>query len=180
MKNFQIVNPVIKGSMETNIRAKTARDAAITSYKNISTYFASNVPQFAFTLQEGGNLSHFVASEKINSEGKVKFTIRESKKIQNIELLNKFINETDNFEGGGHKRRSKSRYRYRYEDDSSDSSDSSSDSSSDYNYYKPVRHQTPIEYWYYYPNAYKYNYYYVPQFISPITPYIEIRIDIPP
>jgi hypothetical protein len=175
MKNYTIVNPIIKGSIDTMYMAKEPLGAAISAYKTMSTYFAKNVPEFAFTIQEGGTKYHYIASEKVNDKGKIKFTIKENKNVQNLEKLNTFIENTNSKEGGGsHRRKHSSKSSYRYDDD--DSSDSSSDSSSDYNYYRPIKRQSPIDYWYYYPNAYTYKYYYVPQFTQPVSPYVYITL----
>ena len=164
MKNFTIVNPIIKGSLDTTIRSDAPLNAAIDAYKNMSAYFAKNVPHFAFTLQEGGNMHHYIATEKVNDSGKIKFTIKENKGVKNVSSLTNFIKTVYQKDGGGH---SKSKSKYRYEDDSSSES-------SDYNYYRPVKRQSAIDYWYYYPNVYNYDYYYVPQFTSAVVPYVYI------
>lgn len=163
MKNFTLVNPVIKGSLNTTFEAKTPNEAAMNAYKNISAYFAKNVPKFSFSMQEGETLYHFTAKEKINENGKIRFSIQQNKDIKDVAKLTKFIDDVDNLNGGG---------RYRYSDDSSESSSESSD----YKYYKPIRRHRPIDYWYYYPNSYTYDYYYVPQFIPSVTPYVYVKL----
>jgi hypothetical protein len=170
MKKFSIVNPIIQGSLDTSFEAKTPMDAAVKAYKNVSAYFSSNVPQFAFTMKEGNSFYHYVATEKINGDGKIKFTIKENKNVPGASKLPEFISGINDMKGGKYKK-------YRYNDDSSDSSDSSNDSSSDYNYYRPVKRRSPIDYWYYNPNVYARDHYYVPQFISSITPYVYITLE---
>ena len=164
MKNFTLINPTIKGSINSTFKAKSSNEAAINAYKTISAYFSKNVPQFSFTMQEGGNLHHFMAKEKITENGKIKFVVSPLTKIKNVTKMQKFIGEIDTMAGSG---------RYNLSDDSSSDS---SDQSSDYKYYKPIRRQRPIDYWYYYPNLYTYDYYYVPQFIPSLSPYVYIKL----
>jgi hypothetical protein len=163
MKNFTLVNPVIKGSLNTTIKAESSDQAAMKAYKNISAYFSKNVPKFNFTMKEGNKFHHFTAKEKINKEGKIRFCIDKNTKVNNEAHIEKFIDEVDTLSGGG---------KYSYQDDSS--SDDSSSESPDYKYYKPIRRSKPIDYWYYYPNAYTQNYYYVPQFVPTVSPYMYV------
>ena len=81
--------------------------------------------------------------------------------------MKKFRTEIENrhkIQDGGRKKK--------YEDDDSSSSSSSSE-------YK-IKHKTiisqPITSWYYDPYLYRINKYYVPTFVAPLAPYIEIPL----
>lgn len=163
METYKLVNPVIQGTMQTSFEGKHAVDAAGRAYDAIAEHLSNNMPHFSFTLQRGGKYYHFNATEKANSEGKVKTEVRQIT-AKTEEGLSNFIN---NPQRGGGKRR-----KYRYEDDSD--SDSSDDDSSDYRYYRPMPRRTAIDYWYYYPYIYKYDYLYSPLFVRELNPYVEI------
>lgn len=169
MKNFQLVNPNIEGTIQTKFEGKTVNDAAVSAYRTISGLFSNNVPKFSFTLMNNDKYYHFDAKEKMNDSGKIKFTITENKNTIDNNALKQFIVESTDMNGGG------SKYRY---DDSSSSSFSSSlnDSSSDYKYFRPVKRSCPINYWSYWAGyPYTRPYYYVPQFVPTIKPYVYIK-----
>lgn len=177
MKNYTLVNPQIQGSMEIKFQSKSPREAALKVYNEMSKHFSNNVPELSFSLRQGNDLHHFRAKEKVNGKGDVKFSIKEISDNINEERLRKFIDETkDDLVGG------------KYYDDSSDSDssdfDSSSSSSSEskskrnlYEYYRRRKAEEAIYSWKYYPGVYSYPYYYVPQFIDTLGPYVYIKVN---
>ncbi len=174
MKSYILVNPHIEGSVNVKFKSKSAEEAASLAYDTISKYFSNNLPNFSFTLQKGGSdkFYHFDVTEKINKNDKIKYEIKENVKIANNDGLKKFISDIEEKQTGGKKKHKK----YRYDDsDSSDSSDSSSDEDY-YYYYKPVNRTVPITYWSYYPYVYSLDKFYVPTFISTVTPYVYISL----
>lgn len=170
MKSYTLVNPHIEGSLNTKIKANTAQDAANLTFETLSKYFSINIPNFTFTLQKGGSdkYYHFNVQEKITTDDKIKFTIKQIEKV-NDEVLNKFIKSNDEKQSGG-----KSKKYRKYSDDDSDE-----DEDDDYYYYyKPIVRPEPIYYWSYAPYVYNIRKVYVPTFIPGITPYINIYWDI--
>ena len=161
MKQYYIVNPSIKGSFENEFTAENNKEAGLDAYRELSQYFSSNVPQFNFTLKSGRKYIHYTAKEKVSDDGKVKFTVKEITKPVNEKKLNTFISETSNVSGG----------KFKYYDSSSSSS-----SSRVYNYHRKHREPRPISHWQYYPSIYPFDYYYVPQFIVPLAPYVYIKL----
>lgn len=162
MKQYSIVNPVIKGSFENEFVAKNNKEAGLNAYEALSQYFSGNVPEFNFTLRSGNKFVNFRATEKVNESGKVKFKVRETSTPINETALRSFIEGTKNISGG----------KFKYYDSSS----SSSSSSQVYKYYKKPRQPVPISHWQYYPGIYAVDYYYVPQFVAPLTPYVYIKL----
>lgn len=158
-----LVNPQIEGSIEQRFQSKTPREAGLKAYKEISQYFSNNMPEFSFSLRSGNDLYHYHVREKINKDDKIKYVVKQTEKNVNEAGLRKFIEESKNDLIGGGK----------YFDDSSDSDSSSEEDS--YEYYRRKQQNEAIYYWKYFPGAYPYGYYYTPQFIKPLTPYIYIK-----
>ena len=51
--NYNLVNPYIKGKIETSVKAKNSREAASVIYTNLSEHFNNAIPAFYFTIQKG-------------------------------------------------------------------------------------------------------------------------------
>lgn len=166
MKEYKIVNPRIRGSMDTQFTAENNKEAGLKAYREMSSYFSNNVPSFVFTLQRGNDLVHYKAKEKVKGE-KVKFSVREiddSDKLRKIDenALKTFIADTNDSVGGG----------FTYFDDDS----SSSSSSSEYVYHRKPMEYSPITHWQYFPKIYPFQYSYVPTFVSTVQPYIYVKL----
>ncbi|ARF11001.1 hypothetical protein Hokovirus_3_274 [Hokovirus HKV1] len=166
--NFTLVNPYIEGSFEKSYKAKSALEAANNCWSSLSKHLVNHVPQFAFTMKntKTGGYSHFHVKEHKNKKDKIKYTLEEiqDQNINSKDLdlhLNKNQEHNKNLIGG----------RNRHWDD-----DSSDDSFDDYYKYKryPLTPLMPISYWSYYPACYRIDYLYIPTFIAPIAPYINI------
>jgi hypothetical protein len=171
---FRLVNPLLKGDIETHFSGDSSLDAANKAYQNISQYFNNNVPRFYFTL-EGGNkdLHHFYVNETRNGDN-ADYTIKEyevkpkyekelRKQIEKFEQEHKG-GHVDSLEGGKHR-----------DSSSSSSSESWLDESSSTG---KVRYNVdPIVYWWYYPAVYRLTKFYVPTFVQSVTPYIYIYLN---
>jgi len=168
---FQLVNPCIEGSIKTKFKGETSLEAANNAYEHISKYFSNNVPKFLFSLKKGEKYYHFIVSESINKENKLKYVIKHYNKIIEPEQFTKILSSTNNLKGG--KRKMKV-----YSDSDSDSSSSSSSSAMDKKFYKYKQYDTtqPITYWTYYPYIYSVKDLYMPTFIASINPYVSINM----
>lgn len=175
VKNYELVNPKIIGSFSSVIKAENGGEAAHKFWMGLSKHFTNNLPRFVMTLQEGGNLSHYEVSE--NNQGKTaSFDIYElnsqlTKKqaTQFLKQVKSFEKRTGTMQGGSKKR---------YLDSSS--SDSDSEDEKMYEKIKMLQYMNrndPIVYFWYSPALYttfKYPSVYVPTFIAPLSPYVEI------
>lgn len=179
MKKFQLVNPYIEGDFKTEYSGKTASDCAENVWDNLSGYLTGNVPKFAFTLQQNSNnkLHHFLVKEDVNDD-LVNYSIKplniDLDKNTSSKLQSKIKKMSQS--GGNSKNKKKSN---KDDDDSSSSSTCSDDLDELYHKVmkKKNRHQTqPILYWWYTPSLYQYTVgsVFVPTFVVPLTPYVEI------
>jgi len=176
---YKLVNPYVKGEMKTSLKTKNSMNAAKTFYKNLSEHFNNNVPKFYFTIQKGGSgkgrLYHFeVTEKKKNSE--VSYSIKPYE--VKGKLSDKFVETLKSFKSrynkkGGEKLKKKQSYKGKR---GKSKGDSSSESDRDYyNYdYVPSISQ-PLYYFYYDPQVYKLNSFFVPTFYAYATPFIEIN-----
>jgi hypothetical protein len=170
---YKLINPMIVGSMKTNIEADDADKAAVLIWENISKDMTNNVPKMGFSLKDQDNKMHnFIVEEEIN-ENNINY------KIYPVYLdkidEKKYIKYTDNLEkkiykqAGGHKKH--------YDDSSSDSDD---DTYKRLKLWRKKNSTNNFLYWWYNPYMYNYcnecttNSLYIPTFVYPYTPYIEI------
>jgi hypothetical protein len=189
---FQLVNPVVSGVKSTSF-AETAAAAAKNIWGEISGFFSSHVPSMTVTVEnkETGELTHHEIKESQRGggaeNGSIRFTV--SKPLKNVKMSG---DQQDKFKaasskmrrqfGGGDddKDKDKKKSRKHRKDDSSSSSSSSSDDDT----YKR-RRRTKVKYddvWlpptqWWYAAMYGADYLYVPTFISPLTPSIQISTD---
>lgn len=182
--SYKLINPAIEGKLKTTYKAKSELDAANKAWSSVSQYISNNVPKFAFTLEntKDGSLSHFIVKEKLDGKNasfnitKLKLDVDSKKEIE-------FKNRIAKQAGG------KKHYKDRkdHDDDSSTSSSSSSDiqlitpfspygSYSNYSNFNNfgVYSDLPISYWYYDPYFYNLDSLFIPTFVYPLTPYMEI------
>ena len=77
MTSYRLVNPYIKGSIDTSAKAKKPIFAAKKLYSRIAELFANNVPSFFFTIQDTktGKLYEYETNER-KSGRDISYTIR--------------------------------------------------------------------------------------------------------
>jgi len=172
--SYQLVNPQIKGSLETNVTADNSIKAARKIYEGLSEHFNNNVPIFHFTIQKGssgkGKYYHFKVTEEKN-DNEVSYTL-ESYKIKNESTnLKTFEGKKEQFlknQAGGAKVRKHKK-------------DVDMDSDELYEFDErlatksaPGITYSPIYWWWYDPHMYELEYVYVPTFYPYVTPFVEI------
>lgn len=88
VNNYNLVNPLIKGKVETAVDAKNSREAASIIYTNLSEHFNNALPAFYFSLQKGGDgkFYHFKVTEKKN-KNEINFNINEIQ-LENDNYIN--------------------------------------------------------------------------------------------
>ena len=172
MSNYKLINPRLEGSLTTTFEGKTQLEAAETAWNTLSKYVTNNVPQFAFTLENTKNnqLTHFLVKETLVGGGSVKWNISELNLNLKTSVINQFKQNVDNAEMSGG-RRHKSKHS---DDDDSSSSTSSSEIFSALKLHKNRLTTYPITYWWYDPWVYNLNSVYIPTFVYPMNPYIEV------
>jgi hypothetical protein len=146
-RSYQLVNPIIEGTMDVAYDAKKPIDAADKFWKNISQYTISNVPHFKFTFKNitNGEYHNFEISENENGQYKIKeFDIDNSDRINTFQ--NDVISHKKKTEQLGGSKDKKRRKRY---SNSSDSSSSDSDSDSSNLKYPNVKRTSPVGVFYY-------------------------------
>lgn len=170
---FTLINPVILGKFDINYKSNSPIEAAKTYWNNLSKKITNNVPQTFFTMQDdGGKLYHFKVSENKPNSRVVDFKIEpiDLKLSANASsaLVDKF-NEVVAQKGGR-------RHRYDTDDDSSSSDSSVDEIISKFNRHNYSRYNQPIFYYHYIPSVYydKDDTVFIPTFIYPISPFIEI------
>lgn len=173
--NFELINPYIEGEFKRIFSADECIKAAKKCHISMAEYIRSPMPKFYYTLKniKSGKLHHFVVKEKIKKNNSADFNIEEIKINHTKEELQNFHKKLDNFKQKGGKRRKL--------DDSSDSdSDFMDDDSSDYyhrsKYSYPYRTDQPILYYWYDPLLYKVNRFYLPHFVLPLSPLVEVNL----
>lgn len=173
MKSYNLVNPVILGGFNTVFKAENELSAAETFWNKLSPFITNNLPKFMFTLQEGGNLHHFVVKESVKEGSKVAdFTIDKVNISLSSQQKQKFLNEANSVSKKYDEQTGGRRRRY-IEDDSSSSSSSDDDY---FNFFRLKKLNTPITYWWYAPTIYypTTTTVYTPTFNIPLTPYVQL------
>jgi len=177
--SYKLINPSIEGQLVTTFKAKSDLDAANKAWTSISKYISNNVPTFAFTLEntKDGSLSHFLLKEKLDGKKNATYNISKLKVDADKKKEDEFRNRLAKQAGGRKHRRDK-------KEGEDDSSSSSSSSSSDIKLLSPFSpfglgsiynsYNSPISYWNYDPYYYNLNSLFIPTFVYPLTPYIEI------
>lgn len=196
MTNYQLVNPYIDGKFNTVFSGNTPQDAAIKAWDSVSQYITNNVPKFAFTIERLNDkkLYHYVVKENVKKNTRlVDYAISElnlnltDTQIQNFRKQSEKMrhgknnNENDDADDqeGGHycKRHKRHNCRHAVGDEDDDSS-----SSSDSDIYRQVQAMKyrqmpqPVVYWWYTPGLYNFESLYIPTFVVPLTPYIELDL----
>lgn len=171
MPNYKLINPSIQGNLKNTVSANLSIDAAEQIWTNLSKYITNNVPSFAFTIenQSGGSLHHFKV-EETKHKNEAKFEIKEIDVKLKASDLKKFKERVSKSAMQGGKK-----HKHDKHDDSSSSSSSSSDGFDTLKLYKNFnRPIVPITYWWYDPYVYNLSSVFIPTFVTPVLPYIEI------
>lgn len=170
MSNYKLLNPYIEGNIVNTFSGKSALDVAEQTWTAISKYITNNVPQFAFTLENtnNGQIHHFLVKESLIGGSNASFKISEMPLKMKSKEEKEFKNRIDKFKNsnmrGGKKKR---------DDDDDSSSSSLSEVFSALKLYKKNK-TYPITYWWYDPLVYRLDSVYIPTFVAPIVPYIEV------
>lgn len=174
MSNYTLINPSIEGNIVSTFSGKNQLDAAVDAWNGLSKYMTNNIPRFAFTLErnEDGKLHHFLVNEKLAGDGSASYKISEldvDMKPSDVKSfknrINKFKQSKAQEQAGGKKHK---------DDDSSSSSSSSSEVFDVLRVYNYATKTYPIGYWWYDPLVYRLDSVYIPTFVTPLTPYIEV------
>jgi hypothetical protein len=170
MSKYRLINPNIQGNLNNKFTGDSGIDAAKNAWDTISKYITNNVPKFGFTLEnlKDGSLHHFSVKEDLEGEY-AKYDIQELNIKMKSDDLNKFkskVAKSNKNMSGGKKHKDK--------DDDSSSSSSTSDYLSSFKYNRLFNYPQPIVYWWYDPYIYSFDSVYIPTFVAPLTPYIEI------
>jgi hypothetical protein len=186
MTEYKLINPHIEGSFEKLYPGKTPVDAAKSLWDNLSSNFTNCVPEFAFSLEriKDKKMFHFKVNESIKS-GDVSYTLSEMSLKLSSQKKKKFENKLKKFkskleQSGGRKkikRKRKKKLKYGDDDDDDDDDDDSPYEHKDYfDLYLLTDHilyDSPITYFWYYPDFYPFDYdfYFLPTWIPTISPY---------
>jgi hypothetical protein len=174
MKDYEVINPTIGGSLKTIYSAESVNDAAKEFWSTVGSNFMNTVPSFTFTMQEKHNpskINSFKVKETVVN-GEAKFNI--DKVDHNSSKLKEFLTERNKIvsqmtvQSGGKKTKK------RYNDDDDDSSSSSDDDLDEYFSKMKIRNwKKPIVYWWHSPSIYYESNYFTPTFVSPLSPYVQ-------
>lgn len=169
---YKLLNPHVEGTFKKVVAADKPADAGKKIWSNLSKHFSNTVPKFYFTLEntETGSLHHIEVGEKIKKNGDSQFVdyiISEYNNPRSKKDIDKFRKNLTKFQEGG---------KYKCDNDDDDLCDSSeSDIYQMAKRYKTTT-QPPIYYWWYDPYIYKIDKLYLPSFVVPVTPYVELNL----
>jgi hypothetical protein len=183
MVKYELVSPVIGGTIKTSFDEETPLNAATKCWETLTVenkIFVNNLPRFPFSLMSGGNMYHFLVTETPQKKGRhINYTITDitddvnsknskSETKQFIEdSRNKKKSLNNDLKTGGKRDRSKK----------DSSSSSSSDDDNINSYLKKIRiksYDVPIYYWWYPSTYYKLDSIFTPVFVPTVTPYVEL------
>jgi hypothetical protein len=172
---YKLVNPQIKGRISTSFKSQNALGAAKKCWNSLAKCFSLNTPLFAFTLQDGGGkFHHFKVSEAVDNNGNVEFDLSgtkgdNSKLKSNIRSMKqiklkggkKFDDDWDDDE---------------WDDDDDDIRENvrGPDLYTRMNLYHMIN-DSDIWWFWYTPQVYTFSSFFMPTFVSTLTPYIEIH-----
>lgn len=188
MSNFELVNPLIGGNINTKFVSEKSLEAASQAYNTISQYFKKDLPSFNFTLKDDTNkFYHFNVTENLKGN-EVSFKIKEFKiKTKGNKDFTGFKKKLNDF----NKLLSQSGGKRRKIDDSSssDSDDIKYDDFDDEYYYddyffsrkvsRNYYYSSPISHYWYWPSIYNNilvdkhfkTPIYLPTFVDLLSPY---------
>ena len=194
MPEYRLINPHIVGNMKTSANTDSANEAAKSIWTRLSKVLSIDVPSLPITLEGGGKMHHFVVKE-LNKNGSVDFKIDAINVNTNSKQFKEFIEQNKSMQEGGRKKRSKkskqSKKSKKYDEDEDDSEDD--DEEDDFKdeeeaemiYNRLMANRafgpsTLIDYWFYSPYIYNTKSVFIPTFVAPLTPYIQLSIPYAP
>lgn len=190
MSEFQLVNPLIGGNLNTKFVSEKSLEAASQAYNTLSQYFKKDIPSFNFTLKDNENkFHHFNVKESVDGE-EVSFKIKEFKiKSRGNTKFNEFKKKLTNFQNNLSQKGG-------YDDDDEDlilfnekNDDyiffNEFDNDSDFYFFprkvsRSYYYSSPISYYWYWPSIYDYvlvdkhfkTPLYLPTFVDLLSPYV--------
>ncbi|ATZ80512.1 hypothetical protein BMW23_0460 [Bodo saltans virus] len=190
MVKYEIVNPVMGGTIKTVYEASSAEEAAKQFWETLTVtekVFMDNLPIFAFTIKGGDKEDFFVVKEKPKGDDKeknvdytienitehvIKNTTPEERKEFDAESQ-KMQRQVKNIQKGGAIDEPRKRYK-----DSSSSSSNDLDDVDDYLRYirKKQYANNPLWYWWYNPSIYRIRNIFTPVFRNVYSPYTHIWV----
>lgn len=193
MENYKLVNPYVKGSINLSAKGADEVQAAGRIWTNLSKNFEKNLPKFAFSIERvsDGKLYHFLVKETITNQD-VNFKISELDNIpeKNNNILKNKIKNLTGKSGGANKKNKRQTKRVESQEKpenkpekksdkkSKDKSSSSSSSSSESDFSSSASCDFDrcglISHIWYEPIIYDIPSLYIPTFIPPISPYVEL------
>ena len=182
MTEYKLINPHIEGKFKKLYQGETSFDAAKNLWENLSSNFTNCVPEFSFTIErvKDNKMFHYRVNESVKNSN-VKYTITEldinlsaSKKKKFNEKLNSFKNKVQ--AGGKKNKKRKVKVLDEDEDEDDDSSTTEEDVYDVFMMNNNLLYDTPISYFWYYPDfyPYTYDYYFVPTWVPSLSPYVVI------
>lgn len=182
MPEYRLINPYVHGKFNNSFSSSTSTGAAQKAWSSISSHIVSNVPKFAFTLEntDNGSLSHFLVKEQIGGGKEVNFSI-ESLSVSLTPEQETKLKEFAVQQNGGKRDRYKTEGRDESSSVSDDSSTTSSDSSVEEVYDKIIKMKNkhlslPVVAFNYIPTIYRLNSVFVPTFATPMVPYVKLEL----
>lgn len=189
-QEWTLKNPQVSGA-KTTVEASSSGEALKEIWGGIGRYLSSPVKSMYVTLQsKDGALAHHLIEETHNGKS-IDFRIKDADIQLSKETEKKFEKEADRvartFQAGGgdsddddkaKKNKKSKKHRRRHDDDEDDSSSSSSSSEDTYKKrkHRKVKYDDvwlpPTQWWY--AAMYGADYLYIPTFVSPLTPSIQI------
>lgn len=178
MPNYRLINPYIEGTLSNTYSGNTPLAAADNLWNSIVKYITNPVPKFPFTMEnvQDGTLHHFIVKETLSKNNTTNY------KINPLDIKLK-KSETENFKSKANKMKGGMTIFIEEEDDD-DSDDYDLDDEEDEVLdaifkkakSKKEKHllQQPITYWWYDPLIYQVDSIFIPTFVNPLTPYIEV------
>lgn len=177
---YRLINPYIEGSVDTMVRARNTFSAGKKLYGNISKFFTNHVEDFNMTIQniETKELAHFRINEKRGKENVIDFNMVKLDESLPSRVEKELINSIEKIEkqSGGKKH-------HHHHDDSSESSSSCSSDS----FFRTTSYVQPITRFVYFNlpyykivglSPYDVNRLFLPVFSWPLSPVMEIRLDL--
>lgn len=182
MTEYRLINPHIEGKFQRLYQGETPFDAAQSMWENLSKNFTNFVPEFAFTLErvKDNKMFHYRVNESVKNSS-VNYTITEldhdvpaAKKKKFNEKLTEFKQKLQS--GGKKDRKHKKKHSLADDDDDSSSSSSESEVYDVWMLNNHVLYDTPISYFWYYPDFYQYSYdyYFIPSWVPSLSPIVII------
>jgi len=200
MRKYKLVNPYLKGGISTVVESKNEDGAAEQIWQNLSKHIVNIVPSFAFTIKDTKNnkfYNYSVSEKQTGGDDKrsknknVEYKLKPIKMAEeSVKRLTKSINKFESIVADKNTSESTDKQKGgKDKEENSDDDDSDKNNKSDKEekklkkLYKKAKmqnyinnQQSPIYYWWYNPLVYNVDYVYIPSFVYPISPYVQIDL----